>query len=119
MLRREPAEGIGDFETFADLRTVSRYRGIRLLERNSVRNCPKLAAPRIVGVEEDPKEPGAHIGARREPMEAAPGKQHRLLHQIVGAVAVAAQAPGDAQQAGNMRHRHPLEFGLARAHLRA
>ena len=61
----------------------------------------------------DAEEPGAHVGHTAPQARLGAGTLQRVLHQIIGIVAIAGQRPRIAAQA-----RHPGQQPLIVAHRR-
>src|SRR6185295_2330912 len=60
---------------------------------------PLLLAREVQGgVDRDAVKPGSELGAGVEAVERAVGPQERLLDRILGALLVAGDAPGEAEQ---------------------
>ena len=74
-----------------------------------------LAILRAEQVAQDGEQPRRHVGARLERMDVGERAQQRLLHQIVGAVDIAAQRNGERAQARH-RREHLIAEGGVEAH---
>src|SRR6185369_2284160 len=65
----------------------------------------QLAAVVMHDVEENLEEPGAAIGSRLETIKRAPRLHEGLLRKVFGVCAIAADAPGCAQDGIEVRQR--------------
>ena len=79
-----------------------------------------LAAPAAalgeIGVAQDGEEPRAQVGAFLEAVHAVPGLEQRLLHQVVGALDVAAQGDGERAQVRHQPQHRLLQRGRRFSH---
>ncbi len=64
--------------------------------------APALAVFRAEMVAQDGEQPRRHIGARLERVDIGKRAQHRLLHQVIGAIHVPAQRD---REGAETRHR--------------
>ena len=71
-----------------------------------------------VGVAQDHKGPGAHRGARFEPLLRRPGLEQRFLYEIIGDIGPAAQPAGKGAQVWNYLGQVTLEVGFLRGRAR-
>ena len=65
--------------------------------------APALAIFGVIDVAQDSEQPGSEIGAFNKGAELAPRLDQRLLHEIVGAVEIAAERDGEGAQIGDHR----------------
>ena len=66
--------------------------------------APPLAALGEIGVAQDGEEPGLEVGPFLERLQMVPGLEQRFLHEIVGALLVAAKRNGESAQAADFCH---------------